>query len=68
MPTIMPYCCCTDGSEAVASMRPNSSGGPWYLSRSGKIVEAFDRLGREAQRRAGAHRAVGFGDRRRRPR
>ena len=22
-------------------MRPNSSGGPWYLSRSGKIVEAL---------------------------
>ena len=22
-------------------MRPNSSGGPWYLSRSGRIVEAF---------------------------
>ncbi len=21
-------------------MRPNSSGGPWYLSRSGKIVAA----------------------------
>ena len=22
-------------------MRPNSIGGPWYLSRSGRIVEAF---------------------------
>ena len=41
MPTIMPNCCCTSGSEAVASMRPNSSGGPLYLSRSGRMVEAF---------------------------
>ena len=41
MPTIMPNCCCTSGLEAVASMRPNSSGGPWYLSRSGRIVDAF---------------------------
>ena len=57
MPTIMPNCCCTAGSEAVASMRPYSSGGPLYLSRSGRTVEAFDRFGREAQRRARAHRA-----------
>ena len=41
LPTIMPYCCCTEGSDAVGSMRPNSSGGPWYLSRSGRSVEAF---------------------------
>ena len=41
MPTIMPNCCGTSGLDAVASMRPNSSGGPLYLSRSGRIVEAL---------------------------
>ncbi len=41
MPTIMPNCCCTPESDAVASMRPYSSGGPWYLSRSGRSVEDF---------------------------
>ena len=41
MPTIIPNCCCTAGSEAVASMRPYSRGGPLYLSRSGRIVEAL---------------------------
>src|SRR6266851_2526752 len=41
MPTIMPYCCCTDGSEAVGSMRPYSSGLPLYLSRSGNSVETL---------------------------
>ena len=40
-PAIIPYCCCTAGSEAVASIRPNSRGGPSYLSRSGKIVAAL---------------------------
>ena len=40
-PTIMPNCCGTSGFDAVASMRPYSIGGPWYLSRSGRIVEAF---------------------------
>ena len=37
----MPYCCCTDGSDAVDSMRPYSSGLPWYRSRSGNSVEAL---------------------------
>src|SRR6187397_975185 len=41
MPTMAPYCCWTEGSDAVASMRPYSSGGPWYLSRSGRMVEAL---------------------------
>ena len=41
MPTIMPYCCSTCASDAVASMRPNSSGGPAYLSRSGRWSAAF---------------------------
>ncbi len=41
MPTIIPNCWCTFGSDAVASMRPYSIGGPWYLSRSGRIAEAF---------------------------
>ena len=41
MPTIIPNCCCTAGSEAVASMRPYSRGGPVYVSRSGRIVEAL---------------------------
>jgi hypothetical protein len=27
-PIVMPYCCCTLASDAVGSMRPNSSGGP----------------------------------------
>ena len=55
MPTIMPNCCCTVGSEAVGSMRPNSSGGPWYLSRSGRRVGRLDGLRRKlaaASRRA----------------
>src|SRR5688572_10185134 len=26
-PTIIPYCCCTAGSDEVGSMRPNSIGG-----------------------------------------
>ena len=37
----MPYCCATSGSEAVASIRPNSIGGPSYLSRSGSQSAAF---------------------------
>jgi hypothetical protein len=41
MPTIIPYCCWTEGSEAVGSMRPYSSGVPLYLSRSGNSVEAL---------------------------
>ena len=40
MPTTMPYCCCTLGSDAVASIRPNSSGGPAYSSRLGIRLEA----------------------------
>ena len=39
-PTVIPYCCCTAGSEAVASIRPNSMGGPAYLSN----VDACSRL------------------------
>ena len=30
VPTVMPYCCCTDGSDEVGSIRPNSIGGPAY--------------------------------------
>ena len=41
MPTIIPNCCCTDGSDAVASMRPNSIGVPRYFSKSGRMVEAI---------------------------
>ena len=41
MPTIIPYCCCTDGSDAVGSMRPHSRGGPVYFSRSGRRVDAL---------------------------
>ena len=40
-PTIMPNCCRTAGSDAVGSMRPYSSGGPWYASRSGSSAEAL---------------------------
>src|SRR5687767_15861506 len=36
----MPACCCTVGSDAVASIRPKSSGGPAYLSRSGNTADA----------------------------
>ena len=57
MPTIMPNCCCTVGSDAVGSMRPNSSGGPLYLSRSGRKDDALTVSGRKLQWRAGAHRA-----------
>jgi hypothetical protein len=41
LPTIIPNCCCTSGSEAVASMRPYSSAGPLYLSTSGSTAEAL---------------------------
>ena len=41
MPAIMPNCCCTVGSDAVASMRPYSSGGPRYSSTSGSTVDAL---------------------------
>ena len=57
MPTIMPNCCGTSGLEAVASMRPNSSGGPWYLSRSGRIVEAFTVCVGNLSARTGTHHA-----------
>jgi hypothetical protein len=39
VPTVMPYCCWTSGSDAVASMRPNSMGGPAYRSKSGRSAE-----------------------------
>src|SRR5207247_10710392 len=39
VPTVMPYCCCTSGSEAVGSMRPNSIGGPEYRSMLGRSIE-----------------------------
>ena len=39
VPTVMPYCCCTSGSEAVGSMRPNSIGGPAYRSKLGRSSE-----------------------------
>ena len=35
MPTRMPNCCCTLGSEMVGSMRPNSKGRPAYSLKSG---------------------------------
>jgi hypothetical protein len=34
MPTTIPYCCCTSGSEAVGSSRPNSIGGVFRGSPS----------------------------------
>ena len=40
IPTRMPACCRTVGSETVASILPKSSGGPAYLSSSGKTVDA----------------------------
>ena len=52
------------GSEAVASMRPNSSGGPLYLSRSGRMVEAFTVCVGNFSARAGAHHAGRLGNRR----
>ena len=64
IPTIIPNCCAPRGSDAVGSMRPYSSGGPWYLSRSGKMAEALTVCGRKAQRRHGANRAGRFGHRR----
>ena len=39
MPTVIPYCCCTSGSDAVASIRPNSIGGPAYWSTLGSTDE-----------------------------
>jgi hypothetical protein len=41
MPTSIPNCCCTVGSDAVASIRPHSIGGPLYFSRSGSSVDAL---------------------------
>ena len=40
MPTRMPHCCCTPGSDTVGSMRPYSMGRPAYWSRSGMNVDA----------------------------
>ena len=40
IPTRMPACCRTVGSDTVDSILPKSSGGPAYLSRSGKSVDA----------------------------
>src|SRR5665213_3940732 len=37
-PIVIPYCCCTSGSDDVGSIRPNSMGGPAYSSKSGRIV------------------------------
>ena len=50
-----PSAATTLGSETVGSMRPNSSGSPWYLSRSGKIVDALTVFVGNDERRAGAH-------------
>ena len=41
LPTIIPNCCGTPGSEAVASIRPYSRSRPLYVSRSGSTVEAL---------------------------
>ena len=30
VPIVIPYCCCTAGSDEVGSMRPSSIGGPVY--------------------------------------
>ena len=30
VPTVIPYCCCTLGSDEVGCMRPSSIGGPAY--------------------------------------
>jgi hypothetical protein len=40
MPTVMPYCCCTAGSEAVGSIRPNSIGGVFRGSPGGRLAVA----------------------------
>src|SRR5262249_17316576 len=41
IPTRMPHCCCTVGSDNVGSMRPYSIGRPLYCSRSGMNVDAL---------------------------
>ncbi len=59
MPTRMPNCCCTLGSEIVGSMRPNSSGRPWYSIEVREDASTTgDGLGRKRERRAGAHGAL----------
>src|SRR5262245_54264683 len=60
MPTIIPYCCWTEGSEAVGSMRPYSSGVPLYLSRSGNKVEALTVSVGNRRGRARPHGAGGL--------
>ena len=39
MPTRMPHCCCTLGSEIVGSIRPSSSGRPAYSLKFGNTLE-----------------------------
>ena len=57
MPTRMPNCCCTLGSEIVGSIRPSSSGSPVYSLKSREDGRDRHGLRRERDRRAGAHRA-----------
>ena len=64
MPTRMPNCCCTLGSEIVGSMRPNSKGRPCVLLEIGEHLRHGDGRGGKGDGRAGAHRALRGRDRR----
>ena len=64
MPTIMPNCCCTDGSEAVALHAAELERRAAILVEIGQDARRLHGLAREAQRRAGAHRAGRLADRR----
>ena len=63
MPTRMPNCCCTLGSEIVGSMRPNSKGRPAYSLKSGNtFATATVVVGKvRARRRAPRPVAGGIG-------
>lgn len=39
MPTRIPHCCWTPGSDSVGSIRPSSKGRPAYSSNFGKMVD-----------------------------
>ena len=64
MPTRMPNCCCTLGSEIVGSIRPSSNGRPAYSLIVREHARDRHRLRRKRERRAGADRAGRRGNRR----
>ncbi len=54
-PTRIPYCCCTEGSDRVGSIRPYSIGRPAYCSTSGSTLLAATVSGGKPDCHAGAY-------------